>query len=139
MNEPFCIIEIGITDFVEDPPDDTAFGINFQINGPGTKVEYPRVSFTDQFIEDYFKVRWPKDLAQETRKLHHMRRSLFIKWAVFRIELWLQGGRPEQNIVIDTGDAIKWAKRIGAGTLAPASEMKEKRLYHYKAEIKDGD
>ncbi len=125
-------IEIVITDFVDDPVDDSAFGINFQINGPETRVDYLRVSFTDAFIEEYFDITWPQDLAKKEEQLIHKKRALFILWAVFRVEMWIEEGRPDGNLMIDAGDAVKWARKVEAGQFGPASARQDTHTFLYE-------
>jgi len=131
MAEQFDSVEIKITDFIEDPVDGSAFGVNFQVSGPGTKVDYLRLSFSDFFIEEYFQIMYPKDLAKEEKRLLTKKRDLFVKWAVYRIEMWLEAGRPEQNIIVDGSKDIEWAKKIEKDSISPTSLSKSKRTYAY--------
>ncbi len=124
-------IELVITDFVEDAVDDSAFAINFQINGPGTQVQYLRVSFTDAFIEDYFKISRRKDLAREEKKLETTQRDLFIRWAIYRLERWLDGGRQEQNLMIDNTADMIWTQKLQKGILQLASKPAGEHTFLY--------
>ncbi|MFZ5802419.1 MAG: hypothetical protein ACOY3K_04830 [Candidatus Omnitrophota bacterium] len=136
MESRFDFIEIEITDFVEDSVDDAAFAINFQINGPGDLVEYLRVSFADEFVEEYFHVRWSQDLAAAEKKILREHHPLFIRWGVFIVEKWLDGGRVEKNIRIEGGPASIWTHKVAQGLLKPKSEAKGDRLFVYTMERK---
>jgi len=137
MGQEMDVIEIVIADFVEDPVDDSAFGVNFQINGPGTKVEYLRVSFSDQFMEEYFQITWRQDLAKEEKKIQNKKRDLLIKWAVYRIEKWLEDGRKEQNIIIENDMDLIWTKKIDKGILVLKSKQKGERMFFYEMKRKE--
>lgn len=130
-------IELVITDFVEDAVDDSAFAISFQINGPGTQVQYLRVAFTDAFIEDYFKVSHRKDLAREEKRLETTKRELFIRWAIYRLERWLESGRQEQNLMIDNAADMIWTQKLQKGILQLASQPAGERTFLYG--MKDAD
>jgi len=127
--DQFRFIEIIITDFVDDPIDEGAFAVNFQINGPGDNVEYLRVSFSDDFFERYFHVAWQQDLAKEERKVIREQRSLLVKWAVCRIEKWLLEKRPPGNIMIQPGKDIEWAKGVAFGKIPQISQPQEPNKY----------
>ncbi len=135
MKNRFDFIEIVITDFLEDSVDGGGFAINFQINGPGEAVDYLRVSFTDGFMEDYFKIVWTRDLAKVERKLTHEKRELFIKWALTKIEKWLNGGRKEENLQVDD-DEIIWASKVESGQIGPSSEQKQEKTYLFSMPAK---
>lgn len=129
---------IRVLDFVEDPRDDAAFAITFEVVGPGKLQETLRVSFTDEFIKTYFNIPWFKDLPQEEKKLIHERQSLFVQWALVRIEAWLDSGAKEENklMVLTPDKDITWTKKIGAGTHRPASEPRGEREFVYFMEAK---
>ena len=136
MEGRYDFIEIEITDFVEDPADDAAFGINFQINGPDSKVDYLRVSFTEEFVEDYFDMKWRDDLSKKGHEVFTRQRDFFIRLAVWRIEQWLRKGRREPNLQFHHGIDLEWARKIESGAIKPVSEEKSPRFYLYTMEKK---
>lgn len=125
-------IEICITDFVEDPVDDSAFGINFQINGPGTGVDYLRVAFSEAFVQEFFHLSFTRDIGRQEHRLEQKKRELFILWGVCRIEKWLKGGRQEKNILIDDGhEDMIWAQKIQKGLIKRISTAQDDRTFLY--------
>jgi hypothetical protein len=115
---------IRVVDFREDPVDDSAFGITFEILGPGNFVETVRVSFEDDFLKRYFKIPWYSDFACAEHGIIKKHKNLFIRWALVRIEMWLtRGAKEEERKMVLAGDRdLEWAKRVGEGTYKPASQ-----------------
>lgn len=124
-------IEIVISDFIEDPVDDAAFAVAFQINGPGDRAEFLRVSFRDEFVERFFKVSWRQDLAKEEKRLFHEKRDLFILWALLKAESWLKTGRSQQNILIDADKDFRWAKQVQDGMIQPQSKRLSDHAFRF--------
>jgi hypothetical protein len=124
-------VEIIITDVLEDPADGSAFGVNFEVQGPGNRVAYVRVSFTDRFIQEYFRVPWMKDLAREEARIERDKRDLFIRWALAKVEEWLEAGAEGSKIVVDFERDEAWAKAFEEGKKGPSSVAKNEQRFIY--------
>lgn len=131
MDDDEIKIEICITDFVKDAVDDSAFAINFQVNGPGSKTDYLRVSFSELFLEEYFQIKFPQDLAEEENKIIETKRNLFVKWGICKIEQWINRGRKEDNLLLSGTEDQIWAKKVESGAIQPKSEARNERTYLY--------
>ena len=130
------IYDLIITDFREDPGDDTAFGVIFDVHGPGNFVETVRVSFSEEFVRKYFKIHWHEDFAKIEHDLVKKHRGLFIQWALIKVEWWIDHGtrEEEKKMVLEPDADMHWAKKIGSGEYGYASEPKpgEEGVYCYK-------
>lgn len=130
-------VEIILTDVLEDPADGSAFGVNFEVQGPGNRVAYVRVSFTDRFIQEYFRVPWMKDLACEETRIEREKRDLFIRWALAKVEGWVEAGAEGTKIVVDFERDGAWAKAFEEGKKGPSSVQKndQRFIYFLKREL----
>jgi hypothetical protein len=125
---------IRIIDFMEDPCDDSAFAISFEVLGPGNLSENIRVSFEDNFLKEYFKIPWFKDFVAEEKAILKKNRPLFIQWALVRIETWImRGAKEEERKMILTGEKdLDWARRVGEGVYKPQSELRGEQEYIFR-------
>ncbi len=124
-------VEIFIRDYTEDPVDEGAFAINFEIQWPSPEVSYVRVSFEERFIEKIFKVGWQKDLGAEDRRLAKSRRETFIQWALVRLERWIEKHEDTSKLMLTYHEDNAWAQDVLAGKRAPASQANGDRHYRY--------
>ncbi len=124
--------ELEITDFREDPPNDSAFEIIFDVRGPLNRCEMRLVYFTEEFLVRYFRVRWFKKLPQEEKKILHAKRALFVRWAVLKLEEAIKKDLKEEKIGVDYESDAAWAEKVEKGILKPASEAKSETLFILK-------
>lgn len=125
--------EIEIVDFKQDPANDCAFAVLFDLRGPGNRYELVTVYFTETFLEKYFSIPWHKDLAKEEERLTREKRGLFIQWALAKIEQYLKGKIKEDKIFVDYSPDAPWAEKVEKGLIPVSVRKKEERVYLYEA------
>ena len=125
--------EIRIVEFIENHEDDSGLAIRFEVVGPGNQFEALRVSFSEKFIEDYFKVPWQKDLAKEAPRIIRGKKEMFIKWAVLKVEAYLVTRKGANKILIEAGKDVEWAKQVTDGQIKMKSEPRSEHLFFYPA------
>ena len=124
-------VDIFIRDYTEDPVDEGAFAINFEVQWPSPEVSYVRVSFEERFIEKLFHIGWQKDLAKEDKRLAKDRRSTFIQWGLIRLERWIEAREATSKIMIAYHEDREWGELAFLGKLKNKSEFVEDRHYRY--------
>jgi len=117
----FGTIEIEITEFRDDPPNDAAFGIYADVKGAGSRVETVRVYFDEDLFPGYFRVRWNKKLPDEERKILHEKRDLMIRWALVKIEDYLKGKIQEETVFISYARDSAWLEKVEKSKISPQS------------------
>lgn len=128
----FGTFEIEVTDFKEDPSVGAAFEIMFDVRGPGNFYELVFVLFEEDFMINYFKIPWHKDLPKEEKKLVHEKRDLFIKWAVMKVEEKIKKKLPEEKLFISYEKDSIWAEKVEKDILKQASEKSGEHLFILK-------
>jgi hypothetical protein len=119
---------IRIADYTRDPVDDSAYGVVFDIIGPGNFSEMVRASFAENFIKSYFRVPWFKDLAEEEPRIFKKYHDFFVRLALVRVEEWLLRGAAQEDrrmMVDDDGKSLDWARAIEEGRIKPKSTVRE--------------
>ncbi len=124
--------EIEITDFREDPPNDSAFEVIFDVRGPLNRYEMRLVYFTEDFLVRYFRIRWFKRLPQEEKKLLREKRPLFVRWAIMKLEEAIKKDSPDEKIGVDYESDAAWAEKVEKGILKPSSEAQSDTLFILK-------
>lgn len=124
-------VDIFIRDYTEDPVDEGAFAINFEVQWPSPEVSYVRVSFEERFIEKVFHVAWQKDLGAEDRRLAKDRRGIFIQWGLLRLERWIEAHENTSKLMLTYHEDMDWAKQALEGKLKAKSEPAGDRHYRY--------
>lgn len=124
-------VEIFIRDYTEDPVDEGAFAINFEVQWPTPEVSYVRMSFEERFIERVFKVGWQKDLGAEDRRLAKNRRDLFIQWGLIRLERWIEKREDTSKLMLTYYGDAAWARDVLEGKTKAASQPAGDRHYRY--------
>lgn len=123
--------EVKITEFLEDPRDDCALAVRFEVRGPNHEYEARAVYFEESFIEKYFKVPWFKDLSKESQRLRRQKRDLFFKWSLVKIERFLDGEYQDRKIIIGFDQDAEWAEKVQYGGIEPASVLQADGVYKY--------
>ncbi|MDP3920651.1 MAG: hypothetical protein Q8R76_07590 [Candidatus Omnitrophota bacterium] len=123
--------EITITDFRDSIRDDVAYTICFDVRGPGRRLEALRVSFSEEFMEQYFRVPWNKDLAAEEMRLEKERRNLFVAWGLLKVEEMIKNGFELKEVVLSGESDLKWARKVEAAKLRYASEPQGNDVFIY--------
>lgn len=110
-------IDLEVTDCTEDPKDDAAFAVNLELKGPGTRADLMRVSFGEDFMTEYFHIPWYKNLPRTEHSLVHEKRTLFILWALARVQdaLLEDINWPRVNLLVDFPTDADWARRVESG------------------------
>jgi len=121
-----------ITGYKIDPPNDTALGIMIDVRGPFEEYSMLMVYFTEEFVREYFKIRWFKDLPKEEHKLFRDHRETFILWAIARVEVWIRKGGKEDKLFIDYEKDAAWAAKVEEGQIKLKSRKEKEDLYIFE-------
>lgn len=130
MSDDF--VKISMIEFIEDPHDDCAFAIRFEAAGPGKRFLAVRVSFSELFMKDYFKIPWNKDIVVEEHKIVKARRNDFLIWALVKMENMLEKGPEKTTIEIDSPDDLIWAQKVMGKKIVSKSQKIDDRTFSLK-------
>jgi len=128
---PHRAVRIEITDFRENPNNDSAFAIYFDLKGPGNAYDSVVVYFTEYFFEAYFKIPWNRDLAEEEHRIVEKKRDLFVRWALMKVEQDLKANGRSEKITVDYEPDRIWAEKIEKGLLWPKSQAQGEHAFIY--------
>lgn len=128
----FGTFEIEITDYKNDPANDAAYEIFFDVRGPLDFYEMTVVLFEEDFLIQYFKIPWHKNLPNEEKRILEEKRPLFIRWAVMKIEEKIKKQLKDVKLSIGYDKDAAWAEKVEKGILKPASETRSETLFVLK-------
>jgi hypothetical protein len=114
--------EIEITDFKEDPGNDSALAVLCEVRRPGPLADLVCVYFSEDFFEKYFRIPWHKRLPAEEERILREKRDLFVRWALVKIEKALRDGLKEDKITVTYPEDAGWAEKVEKGLIKPHSE-----------------
>lgn len=125
-------IKISVIEFIEDPHDDCAYAIRFEASGPGKRFLAVRVSFSELFMKDYFKIPWNKDIVSEERRITKARRNDFLTWALVKVEMMVEKGSEKTILEIDSPDDLIWAQKVMGKKIVPKSQKLDEHHFSFK-------
>lgn len=128
----FGTFEIEITDFKNDPVNDAAYEIFFDIRGPIDFYEMAVVLFEEDFMIQYFKIRWNKNLPEEEKRILREKHDLFIRWALMKVEEKIKKENKDGKLHVSYENDAIWAEKVEKGILKPASELQRPQLFLLK-------
>ena len=126
MSKPDEQVEIVLTDCIEDPSDDAAFAVRFEVKGPGNRFDIVRISFSEDFVEHFFKIRWNKNLSKEEHRIVKEKRELFVHWALVKVQQYLDFSMKESKFMLTYEKDAAWAEKIQKGLIPLRLTRKEK-------------
>lgn len=123
------MIEIEITEFKEDPANGCEFMIFFGISRPDRSYDLTTVYFTEEFVQQYFRIPWFKNMPEEESRIVHEKRPLFVTWALVKLEQRLRTNAPLEKIILDYDEDGIWAEKVEKGLIKPASVKQKDTLF----------
>lgn len=125
--------EIEIMEIKEDPANDAALGIMIDVRGPFNEYAMIVVYFTEEFMRDFFSIRWFKDLPREEAEILKKYHQDFIRWAIAKTESWIRKeGTRDAKLIIDYEADAGWADRVRKGEIELKSQKQTDTLYTFE-------
>jgi hypothetical protein len=124
---------IEIVSFKPDPPNDSVLGISVEITGIVPKYEMIKIFFSEEFMREYFKIPWFKDLPKEQRRVLKENHALFSKWALVKVEERLRTRSHVEEIFIDYEPDAAWAEKVANDTIKLTLRKEKDNIYIYEA------
>lgn len=128
----FGTFEIEITDHKNDPANDAAYEIFFDVRGPLDFYEMAVVLFEEDFMVQYFKIPWHKNLPKEEKRLIEEKRPLFERWALMKVEEKIKKQIKDVKLNISYDKDAAWAEKVEKEILKPSSEPRGRHLFVLK-------
>jgi len=132
MPAEYGVTEIEISEFRQDPGNDCAFAVYFDLRRPQKKYDQVIVYFTEAFIQRYFRISWFKEFTREEHRIVAEQRELFTRWGLVKVEQFLKGAIREDKIIVDYDADRIWARKVQDGVIQPKSEAKSETLFIYR-------
>ena len=124
-------VEIDIVDLKEDPNDDCVLMVSTELKGPGSKFEIFCVYFTEKFFTNYFGIQWYQDYNKIQHQMVTRKDGLFVRWALVKIEKFLDAGSVGPAKVFITEQDLTWAEKVEMKKIFPASKLSKPNTYLY--------
>ncbi len=124
--------ELEITDHKKDPVNDAAYEIFFDIRGPLDFYEMAVVLFEEDFMIQYFKIPWHKNLPKEEKRLIEEKRPLFELWAVMKVEEKIKKQIKDVKLAVGYEKEAVWAEKVEKEILKPLSVRQSENLFVLK-------
>lgn len=123
---------VEIVSFKPDPPNDSVLGISVEVTGVVPKYEMIKVFFSEEFLREYFKIPWFKDLPKEQKRVLKENHELFSKWALVKVEDRLRSRSKEEEIFIDYETDAAWAEKVQKDIIKLTLRREKENVYIYE-------
>lgn len=124
--------EIEVTDFKHDPANDAAYEIFFDVRGPMDFYELAVVLFEEDFLIQYFRIPWHKNLPAEEQRILKEKKTLFVLWGLVKVEEKIRRELKDVKLRIAYEQDAAWAEKVEKGLIKPASETRSEHLFLLK-------
>lgn len=124
--------EIELTGIKEDPGNDCAVALFFDIRGPSQRYDAISVYFSEPFVQRYFRIPWNRDIVAAEKRLIREKQDLFLRWGLLKAEGYLKGSIKEDQILVDFETDGVWAQKAEKNIIVPVSRPKGAHRFVYR-------